>query len=118
MNKCEAKDTDFRSVFYKNLPHKPYCMYEKPGYMLIRTKAIAVKQPYLQINPPLMTFYFVFDDDKDDAALSWFDAGLPKIHYIRNGARPSGLIEPTRLIILLTLLTYRRNCLRSSKLSD
>jgi hypothetical protein len=78
MNKCEAKDTDFRSIFYKNLPHKPYCMYEKPGYMLIRTKAIAVKQPYLQINPPLMTFYFVFDDDKDDAALSWFDAGLPK----------------------------------------
>ena len=73
-----VKESDIRSSFYQNLPHKPYCMYEKPGYMLIRTKAIAVKQPYLQINPPLMTFYFVFDDDKDDAALSWFDAGLPK----------------------------------------
>ena len=53
-------------------------MDEKPGYMLIRTKSIAVKKPYIQVNPPLMTIYFIFDDDKEDSALSWFDAGLPK----------------------------------------
>jgi hypothetical protein len=53
-------------------------MDEKPGYMLIRTKEIAIKKPYIQINPPLMTVYFVFDDDKSDSALSWFDAGLPR----------------------------------------
>lgn len=76
-----VKESDIRSSFYQNLPNKPYCMYEKPGYMLIRTKAIAVKQPYLQINPPLMTFYFVFDDDKEDSALSWFDAGLPEPYW-------------------------------------
>lgn len=64
--------------FLKSLPRKPYCMVEKPGFMLIRTKSIAVKKPYIQINPPLTTIYFIFDDDKDDAALSWFDAGLPK----------------------------------------
>ncbi|NLN58982.1 MAG: plasmid replicase [Gammaproteobacteria bacterium] len=46
--------------------------------MLIRTKEIAIKKPYIQINPPLMTVYFVFDDDKSDSALSWFDAGLPR----------------------------------------
>ncbi|MFH7767712.1 replication initiation protein [Acinetobacter sp. BSP-28] len=62
---------------FENLPHKPYCMDEKPGFMLIRTKSIAVKKPYIQINPPLMTIYFVFDDDKEDAAWSWFDANLP-----------------------------------------
>jgi hypothetical protein len=62
---------------FDSLPNKPYCMDEKPGYMLIRTKAIAVKKPYIQVNPPLMTIYFVFDDDKDDSALSWFDANLP-----------------------------------------
>lgn len=61
-----------------NLPNNPYCMDEKPGYMFVRTKAIAIKKPYLQINPPKKTVYFVFDDDKDDAAVSWFDAGLPK----------------------------------------
>ncbi|HCJ0470778.1 replication initiation protein [Acinetobacter baumannii] len=63
---------------FESLPNKPYCMDEKPGYMLIRTKAIAVKKPYIQVNPPLTTIYFVFDDDKDDSALSWFDAGLPQ----------------------------------------
>ena len=63
---------------FDSLPNKPYCMDEKPGYMLIRTKAIAVKKPYIQVNPPLTTIYFVFDDDKEDSALSWFDAGLPQ----------------------------------------
>lgn len=63
---------------FESLPNKPYCMDEKPGYMLIRTKSIAIKKPYIQINPPLTTIYFVFDDDKDDGALSWFDAGLPQ----------------------------------------
>ena len=63
---------------FSSLPNNPYCMDEKPGYTFIRTKSIALKKPYIQINPPLMTIYFVFDDDKDDAALSWFDAGLPK----------------------------------------
>ncbi|WP_436914146.1 replication initiation protein [Acinetobacter schindleri] len=63
---------------FANLPNRPYCMDEKPGYMLVRSKDIAIKKPYLQINPPQKTVYFVFDDDKDDAALSWFDAGLPQ----------------------------------------
>lgn len=63
---------------FTNLPNRPYCMDEKPGYMLIRSKNIAIKKPYLQINPPKQVIYFVFDDDKDDAALSWFDAGLPQ----------------------------------------
>lgn len=63
---------------FDSLPNKPYCMDDKPAYMLIRPKSIAVKKPYIQVNPPLMTIYFVFDDDKDEAALSWFDAGLPK----------------------------------------
>ena len=62
---------------FDSLPNKPYCMDEVPGSMLIRSKAIAVKKPYIQVNPPLMTIYFVFDDDKDNSALSWFDADLP-----------------------------------------
>ena len=60
-----------------SLPNKPYCMDEVPGYTFIRTKAIAVKKPYIQVNPPLMTIYFIFDDDKVNAALSWFDSDLP-----------------------------------------
>ena len=56
-------------------------MDEKPGYMLIRSKAIAVKKPYIQVNAPTTTIYFVFDDDKNDAALSWFDSNLPAPYW-------------------------------------
>ena len=66
---------------FNSLPNKPYCMDEKPGYMLIRSKAIAVKKPYIQVNSPVTTIYFVFDDDKNDAALSWFDSNLPAPYW-------------------------------------
>ncbi len=66
---------------FNSLPNKPYCMDEKPGYMLIRSKAIAVKKPYIQVNSPVTTIYFVFDDDKNDAALSWFDENLPAPYW-------------------------------------
>ena len=66
---------------FNSLPHHPYCMDEKPGYMLIRSKAIAVKKPYLQVNSPTTTIYFVFDGDKNDAALSWFDENLPAPYW-------------------------------------
>lgn len=69
---------EFQKNLLESLPNKPYCMDEKPGFMLIRTKSIAVKKPYIQINPPLMTIYFIFDDDKTGSALSWFDANLPQ----------------------------------------
>lgn len=62
---------------FDSLPNKPYCMDEVPGHTFIRTKAIAVKKPYIQVNPPLMTIYFVFDVDHENSALSWFDADLP-----------------------------------------
>lgn len=62
---------------FESLPHKPYCMDEIPGHNYIRPKKLAIKKPYIQVNPPMMTIYFVFDDDKDNSALSWFDAGLP-----------------------------------------
>ena len=87
MNHTESHErmTKFRSIaspkqqldLFDSLPKKPYCMDEVPGFMLIRPKEIAIKKPYVQINPPLMTIYFVFDDDKTDSALSWFDANLP-----------------------------------------
>ena len=62
---------------FESLPNRPYCMDEVPGYTFIRNKSIAIKKPYIQLNPPLMTIYFVFDDDKEESALSWFDVGLP-----------------------------------------
>lgn len=82
MNKFESKGTDFRSIFYQNLPHKPYCMDEKPGYAIIRQKKIAIKKPFIQHNAPCLISNLVFDVDTPDAYFSWFDANLPTPSWI------------------------------------
>ncbi|WP_063615134.1 replication initiation protein [Escherichia coli] len=70
------KNTQFSENFYKNLPHKPYCT-DELGYTFINPKPIAIKKRYLQHNPPCMVVYLVFDIDRSDAVMAWFDAGLP-----------------------------------------
>ena len=82
MNKCEAKDTDFRSVFYKNLPHKPYCTDELGSGLIIRQKKTAIQMPYIQPNPPSFISSLVFDVDTSDAYFSWSDANLPTPSWI------------------------------------
>lgn len=82
MNKYDAQHTDFRSNFYKNLPNKPYCMDEKPGYTIIRQKKIAIKKPFIQHNAPCLISNLVFDVDTSDAYFSWFDANLPTPSWI------------------------------------
>ena len=82
MNKCEAKDTDFRSNFYQNLPHKPYCTDALGAGLIIRQKKTAIKMPYIQHNPPSFISSLVFDVDTSDAYFSWFDANLPTPSWI------------------------------------
>lgn len=82
MNKCEAKDTDFRSIFYKNLPHKPYCTSELGAGLIIRQKKTAIQMPYIQHNPPCFIASLVFDVDTSDAYFSWSDANLPTPSWI------------------------------------
>ena len=76
MQHNNVNKSDFRSIFYQNLPNKPYCT-DEPGYTFINPKPIAIKKRYLQHNPPCMVVYLVFDIDRSDAAMAWFDAGLP-----------------------------------------
>ena len=82
MNKCEAKDTDFRSIFYKNLPHKPYCTSELGAGLIIRQKKTAIQMPYIQHNPPCLVSSLVFDIDRSDAYFAWSDANLPQPTWI------------------------------------
>lgn len=76
MQHNNVNKSDFRSNFYQNLPHKPYCT-DELGYTFINPKPIAIKKRYLQHNPPCMVVYLVFDIDRSDAVMAWFDAGLP-----------------------------------------
>lgn len=82
MNKFEAQNTDFRSIFYKNLPHKPYCSDELSAGLIIRQKKTAIQMPYIQHNPPCFISSLVFDVDTADAYFSWFDANLPTPSWI------------------------------------
>ncbi len=82
MNKFDVTTSNFRSIFYQNLPNKPYCMDEKPGYAIIRQKKIAIKKPFIQHNAPCLISNLVFDVDSSDAYFSWFDANLPTPSWI------------------------------------
>lgn len=76
------KNTNFNENFYKNLPHKPYCSYGKGTQTFIRSKSHAVRYPLIQVNPPHLVNYLVFDVDTPDAYLHFFDAGLPTPTWI------------------------------------
>ena len=76
------KNTQFSEDFYEKLPKKPYCSFGKGGRTLIRSKKHAVQYPLIQVNPPHLVNYLVFDIDQSDAYFAWFDAGLPPPTWI------------------------------------
>lgn len=67
-------------LFYSKLATKPYCSLEKKADR-IRSKASAIKYPYIQPNPPHLCAWLVFDCDHQD---TWrFDTvGLPVPNFI------------------------------------
>ena len=68
--------------FYQKLPKKPYCSWGKGERTLIRSKKHAVQYPLIQVNPPHLVNYLIFDLDASDAYLHFFDAGLPTPTWI------------------------------------
>lgn len=77
-----VKNSDFRSIFYRNLPNKPYCSDDLGGGLIIRPKKTAIQMPYIQHNPPCFISSLVFDVDTSDAYFSCFDANLPTPNWI------------------------------------
>lgn len=69
---------DLKAFYFLNdtVPHKPYCT-DELGVTYIRTKKIAIKKKYLQINQPTQTYYMIFDVDRNHAVSAWEDCGLP-----------------------------------------
>ncbi len=70
------------SNFYHKLPAKPYCSWGIGGKTLIRSKKHAIRHPLIQVNPPHLVNYLVFDVDASDAYLHFFDAELPTPTWI------------------------------------
>lgn len=59
------------------IPHKPYCKDFKDAPTLVRSYAHAIKRRYIQVNPPHLRVFMLFDLDYEGAALAWEDNNLP-----------------------------------------
>jgi hypothetical protein len=59
------------------LPRRPYCSDDLEQGVRIRGLAQALTKPYIQVNPPHLRVWSIFDVDRPGAGLAWEDAGLP-----------------------------------------
>ncbi len=66
----------FELALFDSLPKKPYCT-DELGVTYIRQKKTAISKRYLQVNPPKMVNYLVFDIDREGGVLAWECADLP-----------------------------------------
>ena len=65
-------------LFPRRIPRRPFAT-DCPGPGLHRmSPQEAIKRRHLQVNPPNLRFWLLFDIDKPDAAVAWDDAGLPE----------------------------------------
>ena len=70
------------SKFFQDLPKKPYCTNNLSSGLVIRSKAEAIKKPYLQFNDSAFVRWLVFDIDRDNGGFAWADGpGLQKPHF-------------------------------------
>lgn len=70
------------NLFCESLPYKPYCTDDLGFGLQILPKKLALKKKYIQANPPVLINFFLFDIDRPEAALAWFDAGLPRPYWV------------------------------------
>ena len=61
----------------QRLPRRPYCADDLAAGLRIRSLAQALTKPYLQVNPPHLRVWSIYDVDRAGAVLAWEDAGLP-----------------------------------------
>jgi hypothetical protein len=59
------------------LPRRPYCADDLEDGLRIRSLKQAISKPYIQINPPHLRVWSIYDVDRPGAALAWEDAMLP-----------------------------------------
>ena len=64
------------------LPQAPYCTRGKGEAVVIRRLQSALRNPLIQINLPLFTWWLVFDIDHPQSAVAWQDAGLPPPNWV------------------------------------
>ncbi len=59
------------------LPHRPLCTDNLQHGLIRRSGMQAIDKPYLQLNPPVLWHWLLFDIDRECAAYAWESANLP-----------------------------------------
>ena len=61
----------------ERIPHKPYCTDDLSYGIRPRSYKTAITRRYIQVNPPHLRTFLLFDLDYAGAALAWEDNNLP-----------------------------------------
>lgn len=69
-------------LFIERLPKKPYCTDDLRAGVFPRTRARAIKEPYIQANGPTHRYWLILDVDQSDAAVRWMDVDAPPPNLI------------------------------------
>lgn len=64
-------------LLQRRLPIKPYCTDDLAAGIRPRSYAHAIKRRYVQVNPPHLRVFLLFDLDYAGAGLAWEDTALP-----------------------------------------
>ncbi len=65
------KTIPYLKKIFEDLPKKPYCSNDLTSGLIVRPLQIAKRYKYIQINPPKMIYWLVFDVDRDNGAFAW-----------------------------------------------
>lgn len=75
----------FKNRVLEYLPKKPYCSDDKTA-RYIRAQRFALKKPYIQLNPPSMCAWLIFDIDQAfTGEFAWEKHGLPVPNFFTMG---------------------------------
>ena len=67
-----------QDLFLQNrIPKKPYCTDDLHAGIRPRSYLHAIKHRYIQVNPPHLRVFMLFDIDREGGALAWEDNRLP-----------------------------------------
>lgn len=84
-------DPELHDFLTTRLPYKPYCSDELSAGIKPRKLLQALERRYIQLNPPHLRWFMVFDVDREGAAFAWEEAGLPHPTWIAiNGENGHG----------------------------
>lgn len=75
--KCLAnqleRQREITPSFVSELPKRPYCTNNLKHGLVIRPRESAILKPYIEINPPKMVHWLIFDIDRDNGSFAWED---------------------------------------------